>query len=98
MASLKTYALSVWRVQGTVSRKMGYDFRVADLPVRVMCASTSVMIGAVLRILFLKGVATDAELTSLFDNVQDADYPQLPYAPPNVPEDGTEIPPPDFGA
>jgi hypothetical protein len=97
MATVKVYAISIWKVQQAVSRKLGYDFRVADLPVRVMVASTSIMIGAVLRVLFLKNVVTDAELETLFTAVADADYPQLPHSPPQVPEDDSEIPPPDLG-
>jgi len=97
MATVKVYAINVWKTQQAVSRKLGYDFRVADLPVRVMVASTSIMIGAVLRILFLKNVATDPEMDALFTGVQNADYPQLPHSPPQVPEDDSEIPPPDLG-
>lgn len=97
MATVKQYAIEIWKVQQEVSRKLGFDFRVAELPVRVIVASTSIMIGAVLRILFLKNVATDTELQTLFANIRDAEYPQLPNMPPAVPEDEAEMPPPDLG-
>lgn len=98
MATVKQYAVRVWQVQQVVGRKLGYDFRLAELPVRAIVASTSIMIGTVLRVLFLKNVVTDAELEALFGNVRDADYPQLPYSPPQTPEDGSELPPPDLGS
>lgn len=98
MATIKQYAINVWQTQQIVSRKLGYDFRVAELSTRVLVASTSIMIGSVLRILFLKNVATDAEMQAVFTAVRDADYPQLPFGPPQVPEDDTEMPPPDLGA
>jgi hypothetical protein len=97
MATIKQYASTVWDTQQEICRKLGFDPRVAELPARVMIASTAVMLGAVLRIIFLKNVATDTEMNAIFTALRNAEYPQLPFAPPAVPEDGSAIPPPDLG-
>lgn len=97
MATIKQYAIQVWRAQVAVSQKLGHDLRQADLPARALAVSTCVMIGCVLRILFLKGTATDNEMSTVFGNARDADYPQLPYRPPVVDEENLDPPDPDLG-
>lgn len=96
MATIKNYALSVWQTQQTVSRKLGYDLRQAELPFRALAVSTCVVVGCVLRIFFLKGIATDNEMAAVFGNARDADYPQLPYRP-QVDEENLDPPDPDLG-
>lgn len=98
MATIKNYALSVWQAQQTISRKLGYDIRQAELPFRALAVSMCVIIGCVLRILFLKGVATDNEMAAVFGNARDAEYPQLPSRPPVVDEENLNPPDPDLGA
>lgn len=97
MASIKTYAVQVWQTQKSISQKLGYDIRQADLPVRAVAVSTCVLLGCVLRILFLKGTATDPEMAAVFGNARDADYPPLPTRV-IVDEDHPEPPDPDLGA
>jgi hypothetical protein len=98
VATVKQYALQVWRTQTAVSQKLGYDLRQADLPLRAFAVSGAVITGCVLRILFLKGTATDNEMSTVFTNARDADYPQLPYGPPVIDEDNLEPPDPDLGS
>jgi hypothetical protein len=98
MATIKQYALQVWRVQSAVSQKLGYDLRQADLPVRALAVSGAVVTGCILRILFLKGTATDPEMNTVLTNARDADYPQLPYRPPVIDEEHLEPPDPDLGS
>lgn len=98
MATIKTYALQLWQVQRTVSQKLGFDLRQADLPMRALAMSTCVLLGCVLRILFLKGTATDTEMTTVFGNARDADYPPLPARPPVIDEENLNPPDPDLGS
>lgn len=97
MATIKNYALQIWQVQRTVSEKLGYDLRQADLPFRALAVSTCVLMGCVLRILFLKNVATDPEMATVLGNARDADYPPLPARPPVIDEENLNPPDPDLG-
>lgn len=97
MATIKQYATTLRDVGNDISLKMGYDLRQADLPVRALFTTVCVLVGGVLRVLFTKGVATDAEMNTIFTNIRNADYPQLPATPPTVGEDGTVPAPPDLG-
>jgi hypothetical protein len=98
MATIKTYALSAWDAQQTISRKMGYDLAHADIAIRAVALSTCVIFGVVLRIFFNKGLATDAEMNAVLQNALSADYPLLQPVPPPTGDGSNVVPPPDLGA
>ena len=98
MATIKQYATQLWKVQSAVSQKLGYDLRQAELPIRALAVSVCVTLGCVLRILFLKGTATDNEMNTVLSNARDAEYPQLPYRPPVIDEEHLDPPDPDLGS
>jgi hypothetical protein len=98
VATIKQYALSVYDTFTAVSSKFGHDVRQADLPVRAVVTTTCVMLGGVLRVLFTKNLATDAEMNTVFTNIKNAEYPQLPLTPPVVDENNPNPAPPDLGA
>jgi hypothetical protein len=98
VATVKTYATTLRATAHDVSLKLGYDVRQADLPMRAVLTTVCVLIGGVLRILFTKGLATDAEMNTVFTGIRSADYPQLPASAPVVTEDNLNPAPPDLGA
>lgn len=98
MATVKTYATTLRAVAHDVSLKLGYDARLAPLELRAVLTTVCVLLGGVLRILFAKGVATDAEMNQVFTGIRDAQFPQLPASPPMVTEDNPDPAPPDLGA
>lgn len=97
MATTKQYALQLWQMQRVVCQKLGFEIRTAPLPFRAVVVSTCVVVACTLRILFLKGTATDAEMQTVFINARDADYPLLDPSPPPITEDNTDPPDPDLG-
>lgn len=97
MGTIQQYATTLRDVGHDISLKMGYDLRQADLPVRALFTVTCMLIGGVVRVMFNKGVATDAELNTVFTNIRNATYPTLPAVAPPVGEDGTVPAPPDLG-
>jgi hypothetical protein len=98
VATTKQYALSLYDAFAAVSSKLGYDVRQADLPLRTVVTTTCVLLGGVLRILFTKNLATDAEMNTVFTNIKNAEYPQLPFTAPVVDENNPSPAPPDLGA
>lgn len=98
MATVKAYATNLRAAAHDVSLKLGFDARQAELPLRAVLTAVCVLLGGVLRILFAKGVATDAEMNAVFTALRNADYPQLPAAAPPVTEDDPDPAPPDLGA
>jgi hypothetical protein len=65
---------------------------------RAVVTTVCVLLGGVLRILFTKNLATDAEMNTVFTNIKNAEYPQLPATAPVVDENNTNPAPPDLGA
>lgn len=98
MATVKAYATSLRAAAHDVSLKLGFDARQADLPLRAVLTTVCVLLGGVLRVLFTKGVATDAEMNQIFSGIRSAEYPQLPASAPMVTEDNPDPAPPDLGA
>lgn len=97
MATTKQYALQLWQAQKVICHKLGFDPRTSDIAFRAVIISCCVMVGCVLRILFLKGTATDAEMQSVFSAARDADFPALNPSPPPINEDNLNPPDPDLG-
>lgn len=97
MATTKQYAISLYDAFTTVSSKLGHDVRQADLPLRTVVTTICVLLGGVLRILFTKSLATDAEMNAVFTNIRNAEYPQLPSTAPVVDENNPSPAPPDLG-
>lgn len=97
MATVKQYATGLRDHGHTISLKLGYDLRQADLPVRALFTTVCMLLAGVVRLLFAKGVASEAEINTLFTNIAGAEYPQLPATAPPVGEDGNDPAPPDLG-
>lgn len=97
MATTKAYATILRDTANAVGLKLGYDLRQADQPMRVALTTVCVLLGGVLRVIFSKNLATDAELNAVFTAVKNADYPVLPSTAPPVDENNPDPVPPDLG-
>lgn len=98
MAGIKVYSLSLWDAYRVISNKLGADVRTMDHPFRVLVVTTCIVMGTVIRIIFSKGLATDAEMNAIIQQVKDADFPQLPPNMPPITEDNFDDPmAPDLG-
>lgn len=95
MASVKTYAIQLWRVHRVVSRKLGADISWGSIDSRVNAITTDLMIATLIKVLTDKGVVTDQELQAMFTAVASADLPAQPNTVPPV--DNGNVPDPDIG-
>ncbi len=77
MASLKTYAVELWKAHRVISGKLGMNIAVGPPEERVRALSTDLLVAGLCRVLFTKGLVTDAELNAVFTAIKDADLPRL---------------------
>lgn len=95
MATVKQYALNLWRAHRTISQKLGLSVDYGSSDVQAMTASADVMLAGLIKILTDKGVITDGELTTVYTALANANYPLLYTTP--APEDGATAPDIDLG-
>lgn len=95
MATVKQYALSLWRTHRAVCRKLGADLSWGDPAERIRMIGSDVMLAALIKVLTDKSLVTDQELNSVFTAITNADFPVI--RPVTAPEPGQETPDPDLG-
>lgn len=95
-APYKNYAQTLYDSGGRASNQLGTELRTAEMPIRTLFTVTDLMIGAVLQILVNRGLVTEEDIASTFDQLGDSVYPQLPFRV-IYDEDHLELPPPDLG-
>lgn len=96
MATVKQYAMNLWRVHRTVSRKLGLAVDWGSLDQRAGVVSTDIMLAGLIKLLTDNGVLTDAQLNAMYSNIAAADFPKLPSMVPNT-EDGEAVAEPELG-
>lgn len=95
MATVKAYALNLWRAHRTISRKLGLSVDYGSADVQVLVASSDVMLAGLVKVLTDKGLVTDAELNTVYTALANFTYPPLSTTP--APEDGGTAPDIDLG-
>lgn len=95
-APYKDYAEQLYDAGGRASNQLGTELRTAEMPVRTLFTVTDLLIGGVLQILVTRGLITEEDIASTFDQIGDSVYPQLPFRV-IYDEDHLELPPPDLG-
>lgn len=96
MATIKQYALRLWRAHATVSRKLGVDVEWGALDKRVQTLSADVMLAGLVKVLTDKGLITDTELNQIYAQITNASFPALSVSIP-APQEGVTVPDPDLG-
>jgi len=94
MATLMTYVRTMWDVQQTVSNKLGYDLRRGSLEMRAAVLSIDATLALLIKVLVDTGVVQDAVLNGAVQQVRNMAINPLPPLPPDIPEDGSPLPPP----
>lgn len=97
MATVKQYALRLFKTQKSVAQQLGTDITWGGADARVAALTNDVMLAALIKILVDAGVITDAQLTAAYGAVTSAVFPPQP-AVIQSPMDGTPVPDPDLGA
>jgi hypothetical protein len=98
MASIKTYALSIYQAQVAVAQKLGLDINHGTPEARITALSGAVILGVVLNRLETNGALTPAQLQQTINQVLAADFPVQPGPEPWNPESQTPAPAPDLGS
>lgn len=96
MATIKQYALNLWRTHATVTQKLGLEAVWGGLDKRAQILSTDVMLAGLIKVLTDKGVVTDSDLNAVYAAIRNADFPALPPAV-SAPLDNETVPDPDLG-
>jgi uncharacterized membrane protein len=96
LATIKQYALSLWRVHASVARKLGVELEWGALDKRVQAMSTDLVLAGVVKALTDKGVLTDTELNTVFNQISRADLPPLSVNV-HAPRESEKVPDPDLG-
>jgi hypothetical protein len=96
MATVKQYALNLWRAHRAVCRKLGADLSWGDSTERIRMLGSDVMLAGLIKVLTDKSLVTDQELDTVFTAITNADFPVL--SPVIAPEPGLETPDPDLGS
>lgn len=94
MATVKQYAINLWKTHRAVAQKLGMNMAVGGPEERIRALSSDVLLAGLVKILTDKGVVTDAELNAMYTSLANADYPR----PGTVPQDpDQQAPDPDLG-
>lgn len=96
MATVKQYAISLWRAHRAVCRKLGADLSWGDPTERIRVIGSDVMLAGLIKVLTDKSLVTDQELNAVFTAITNADFPAL--GPVSAPGPGQETPDPDLGS
>lgn len=97
MATVKQYALNLWKAQKVVVRKLGMDITWGGPADRVRFISDDIMLAGLIKILVDKGVITDADLTSAYNAITNMAFPSLPVVPRPDLDGGGAADDPDLG-
>jgi hypothetical protein len=87
VATLKTYARTLWDVQQTVGRALGFDLRRSSLEVRALVISVDAALSLILKILVDKGLLSDIELNAAVQQVRNMSFTPLERQPPPLDPD-----------
>lgn len=81
MATLKQYGRTLWDLQQTVGKRVGFDVRFSSLEFRAVLIMVDATFALLIKALVDKGVFTDVELNGAVQNVRNTTFAPLGKPP-----------------